>query len=300
MSEAVQNGAVKFGITLPNLGIEGGVRVLAELAVEAETSGWDGVFVWDSVSSPDWNDAFSDAPLLRAEWDPWVVLGVMASLTARVRLGTMVTPLSRRRPWKVAMETATIDQLSDGRLILPVSLGWLPDGAFSNVDEVRDRRERAERLDEALEVVTALWTGEPVTFTGRHFRVDGLRLAPSFQQPRPPVWVVGAWPRTKSIERALRWDGVLPSVLADDGTTWGAAPTPDDIAAIATLGPAGFDIVVEGNSSRDVAKARAKVQPLAAAGATWWLEGVWSFVGDRNEGLARIRSRIAAGPPTLA
>jgi alkanesulfonate monooxygenase SsuD/methylene tetrahydromethanopterin reductase-like flavin-dependent oxidoreductase (luciferase family) len=289
-----------FGITLPNLGIDGGVRALAELAAEAEAAGWDGVFVWDSVSSPDWNDAFADAPLLRAEWDPWVVLGVMASVTSRVRLGTMVTPLSRRRPWKVAMETATIDHLSGGRLILPVSLGWLPDGAFSKVGEVRERRERAERLDEALEIVTALWTGEPVTFAGRHFQVDGLQLAPALQQPRPPVWVVAAWPRAKSIERARRWDGILPSLLAADGTTWGAAPTASEVAAIAETVADGFDIVVEGNSSRDTAKARAKVRPLADAGATWWLEGVWSFVGDREHGLSRIRSRIAAGPPPVA
>src|SRR5437660_1775566 len=82
-------------------------------------------------------------------------------------------------------------------------------------------RALAEGLDEALEIVTALWTGEPVTFAGRHFQVDGLQLAPALQQPRPPVWVVAAWPRAKSIERARRWDGILPSVLAGDGTTWG-------------------------------------------------------------------------------
>ena len=278
-----------YGITLPNLGIDGGVRALGDLAAEAEDAGWDGVFVWDSVSSPDWNSAFSADPLLRAEWDPWVVLAVMATTTSRVRLGTMVTPLSRRRPWKVAMETATIDHLSNGRLVLPVSLGWLPDGAFSNVNEVRERSARAERLDEALEILVGLWTGEPFTFAGRHFQVDELQLAPARQDPRPPVWVVAAWPRRKSVSRAFRWDGILPALLTEDGSAWGAEPQPSDIADVAAQAPSGLDIVVEGNTSRDATKAKTKVQPYADAGATWWLEGVWSFLGDRQECLSRIR-----------
>jgi alkanesulfonate monooxygenase SsuD/methylene tetrahydromethanopterin reductase-like flavin-dependent oxidoreductase (luciferase family) len=281
---------MRFGITLPNLGLEGGPDIYCDLAVEAEDNGWDGVFVWDCVWSSDWDP--------HRAWDPWVLLSSMASRTSRVRLGTMVTPLSRRRPWKVAAETATLDHLSGGRLVLPVSLGWAPDGAFSKVNEPADRRVRAERLDEALEIVAGLWRGEPFSFKGEHFEVDALPLPPCLQQPRIPVWVVGAWPRRKSMARVLRWDGVIPAVWSPEYTTW-LEPRADQLGEIAAA-VGERDVIVEGYTSRDHEKATAKVQPFAEAGATWWVEGVWQLLREGAAAVDRMRSRIAAGPPRFA
>jgi alkanesulfonate monooxygenase SsuD/methylene tetrahydromethanopterin reductase-like flavin-dependent oxidoreductase (luciferase family) len=290
---------MRFGVTLPNLGIGGGPAKLIELATAAESAGWDGVFVWDTVWSPDWDALFRADRDRRATWDPWVLLSVMATATDRVRLGTMVTPLSRRRPWKVAAETATIDHLCAGRLILAVSLGWLPDGAFANVNEETDRRVRAERLDEALDIITGLWTGDTVVYDGRHYQIDGLSGARSQQQPRIPIWVVGAWPLARSMARARRFDGLIPAVQSEEHG-W-VQPSPEQLAPIVESldnGTAlGYEVVVEGNSSRDATKGAAKVRPYAAAGATWWLEGVWSFLYEPATAIERMRARILAGPP---
>ena len=291
---------MRFGVTLPNLGVAGGPRELVELAAAAEEAGWDGVFVWDTVWSPDWDAVFRNDPARRSTWDPWVLLAAMATATRRVRLGTMVSPLSRRRPWKIAAETATVDHLSAGRLILAVSLGWVPDGAFAKVNEETDRRIRAERLDEALDLVTRLWSGDPVVYRGRHFQVDALPGPRSEQQPRIPIWVVGASPRPRSMERALRYDGIIPAVHSEEHG-W-LQPAPDQLelitASIADRAGAGYDVVVEGNTSRDSAKATATVRPYVDAGATWWFEGVWSFLSAPETAIERIHARISAGPPS--
>jgi alkanesulfonate monooxygenase SsuD/methylene tetrahydromethanopterin reductase-like flavin-dependent oxidoreductase (luciferase family) len=291
---------MRFGVTLPNLGIAGGPTGLVELAAAAEEAGWDGVFVWDTVWSPDWDAVFKDDPARRNTWDPWVLLAAMAVATHRVRLGTMVSPLSRRRPWKVAAETATIDHLSAGRMILAVSLGWEPDGGFAKVNEETDRRVRAERLDEALDIVTRLWSGDAVDYHGRHFQVDALPGPRSEQQPRIPIWVVGASPKPRSMARALRYDGILPAVHTDE-LGW-MQPSPAQLAtiteSIGTRADAGYDVVVEGNTSRDSAKATATVRPYIDAGATWWFEGVWSFLSEPERAVERIRARISAGPPS--
>ena len=291
---------MRFGVTLPNLGVAGGPSELVELAVAAEEAGWDGVFVWDTVWSPDWDAVFRTDPARRSTWDPWVLLAAMATATRRVRLGTMVSPLSRRRPWKVAAETATVDHLSAGRLILAVSLGWVPDGAFAKVNEETDRRIRAERLDEALDIVTRLWSGDTVVYRGRHFQVDALPGPRSEQQPRIPIWVVGASPKPRSMERALRYDGIIPAVHTEKHG-W-MQPAPDQLAlvteSIADRAGAGYDVVVEGNTSRDSAKATATVRPYIDAGATWWFEGVWSFLSAPETAIERIRARINAGPPS--
>jgi alkanesulfonate monooxygenase SsuD/methylene tetrahydromethanopterin reductase-like flavin-dependent oxidoreductase (luciferase family) len=295
---------MRFGVTLPNLGIPGGPGALADLGQEAEEAGWHGVFVWDCVWSPDWDAHFREDAERAATWDPWVVLAVLASRTTRVRLGTMVTPPARRRPWKLAHETTTLDRLSGGRMVLPVSLGWGPDGAFAKVSEERDRRRRAERLDEALDVLAGLWSGRPVTFRGRHYDVEDLTLPAAVQQPRVPVWVVGAWPRPRSMARAVRWDGVIPATLSAHGSEWGA-PSAEEVASVAAyvgerrVPSHSYDIVVEGNTSRDPEKARAKVEPFLEAGATWWLEGVWTFLYDAPSSVDRMRSRIRAGPPAV-
>ncbi len=313
--------AMKYGIDLPNLGGCGDPRLLAEIAREAEEAGWDGVFIFDSVYSPAWDGRFPDDPAKRATADPWIALAAMATRTERVRLGTMITPLSRRRPWKVARETVTLDHLSNGRLVLPVGLGSVDDGGYANVGEELDRRERAEMLDESLAIIDGLWTGEPFSFQGAHYKVDEMTFLPTpVQSPRISIWVVGAWPREKSMRRALRWDGIVPVIMREgqgatqpepEGVARGITAhgaffdgEPKDIAQIRDFvrrgreDSAAFDVVLEGWSSpSDAAKAASRISEYEQAGATWWIEAVWSWLYLPPHDVGRMRGRIRQGPP---
>lgn len=270
---------MKYGFVFPG----GEPRTAVDFAVEAEQAGWDGFFVWEPV----WGI------------DPWVLLGAAAVRTERIRLGTMLTPVSRRRPWKLASETVTVDLLSNGRLILAVGLGAL-DSGFAAFGEETDRRVRAELLDEGLDIITGLWRGQPFRHDGKHYRVretDFMPPPPPVQQPRIPIWVVGAWPRPRSMRRALRYDGLLPNVMADHGTT--PALTPEKIGAMAAYiaeqrtATTPYDIVVEGATpGDDPTAAAATVRPLAEAGATWWIEALWG-----TPSLDAMRTRVRQGPP---
>ncbi len=211
---------MRYGFIIPG----GDVRTIAELAYEAEAAGWDGVFIPDCICIVNENDPNPVMP----GFDPWVTLAAMAMRTERVLLGTMLTPVSRRRPWKLAREVATLDQLSNGRMILPVGLGALEDVGFTRVGEAIDRKVRAQLLDEGLAILTGLWSGRPFSFSGEHYQIQEMTfLPPPVQSPRIPIWVAGAWPRTKSMRRVLHWDGLLPNKLNEDGTL--AEITPDDI-----------------------------------------------------------------------
>ena len=190
----------------------------------------------------------------------------MAMRTERVRLGAIVTPISRRRPWKLARETATLDHLSSGRLIVAVGLGALDDKGFGSVGEETDLKVRAEMLDEGLAILAGLWSGQPFHFYGAHYHVDEMTfLPPPMQTPRIPVWVVGAWPRMKSMRRALRWDGIVPQKSGATDT----AMTPADIAAMRAFIDAEhdnttpYDIITEGETpGDDPTAATAIVRPL--------------------------------------
>lgn len=287
---------MQFGVTLPNRNIGSDPAVLVELACEAEQAGWDGVFVFDSIYY-----------ILRggvsAVFDPWIALTAIAMQTSRIRIGPLATPLSRRRPWKVARETTTLDRLSHGRLILPVALGASDDGGFSRVGEELDRKKRAQMLDESLAILTGLWGGKPFRFSGEYYHVEEMTfLPPPVQSPRVPIWMVGAWPRVKSMRRALRWDGVIPTKMNDDGSI--VDMTPEDIQVMkvwiderrSTDTP--FDIVFEGRTPGNANQAAAIVRPFAEAGATWWLEAVWDVL-DTGGGVEGMRKRIKQGPPRL-
>ena len=274
---------MKYGFVFPG----GEARTAAEYAYQAEIAGWDGFFVWEPV----WGV------------DAWVSLTAAAMRTERIRLGTMITPISRMRPWKLASETATLDRLSNGRVILSVGLGAL-DSGFEAFGEVTDRRARAELLDEGLEILTGLWRGQPFRFEGNHYTVkptDFQVPPPPVQQPRIPIWVVGAWPSQRSMGRALRYDGLLPNVLGEDGKVRMVPPTPEEIREMSAYilekraEATPFDIVVEGQTpGRDPDRAAETVRPYAEAGATWWIEALWE-VGSQEEVLERIRQ----GPPNL-
>jgi alkanesulfonate monooxygenase SsuD/methylene tetrahydromethanopterin reductase-like flavin-dependent oxidoreductase (luciferase family) len=187
---------MRFGLDVPVSGEFADIEILSSLAVEAERAGWDGVFLQDTFSG--------ELPGV----DPWLALAVLATRTERVRLGVLMTPLSRRRPWTVARQAATIDRLSGGRMIAGFGLG-AGEGDFIPFGEVWDPRTRAGMLDEGLKIVEGLWSGEPFTFTGRHYRLQDALLLPSpAQTPRIPMWVAGGWPRRAPLRRAARWDGL--------------------------------------------------------------------------------------------
>src|SRR3990172_333499 len=278
---------MKYGFVLPF----GDARTAADLACAAEGAGWDGFFVWEPV----WGV------------DAWVTLAAAAMRTERIRLGTMLTPLSRMRPWKLASETVTLDHLSNGRLILAVGLGAVDTG-FKAFGEVTDRKTRAELLDEGLELLTALWRGKPFNYAGKQYKVDINKSTfamptppPTVQQPRIPIWVVGAWPRLKSMRRAVRYDGLLPNVIGADGKVRMTPPTPDEIRAMQEFVKANrtqttpFEIVVEGETpGEDHERAAAIVCPFAQAGATWWLEALWA-----TRQADKVMARIQQGPPFI-
>lgn len=278
-----------YGLTLPNFGQFFDPRVVAELAVEAEEAGWHGFFLWDHM-------LFDGHP--RPIADPWVTLAAIAEHTSRIRIGPLLTPLPRRRPWKLARETVTLDRLSGGRLILGVGLGAPSDVEFGRFGEDPDPVVRGEKLDEGLEVLTGLWSGKPFRFRGRHYQVDEITFEPSpLQTPRIPIWVGGVWPRKRPFRRAARWDGVFP-LIRRNGVLFGS-PTPEELEEMMayvrthreTAGP--YDVVVGREFPReDPEKGAALVAAFAEAGATWWLEGPG---GDQD--LAYLRELIPQGPP---
>lgn len=276
---------MRYGFVIPG----GDVATIVDLARAAEEAGWDGVFTWDGMYIGPETPVF----------DPWVVMAGMASRTTRVKIGAMLTPPSRRRPWKLARETVTLDHLSGGRLILPVGLGAVD--TFGPFGDERDRVVRARLLDESLEILTGLWSGKPFRYEGEHYKFDEVTfLPPPVQSPRIPIWVVGAWPRQRSMARAMRYDGLLPNKLEADGSH--GEVTPADVRAMAEYvrerrtEPGPFDIVVEGRTpGDDEAAASAVVQPFAEAGATWWIEAMWTAPNEP----ADIRTRIGQGPPRV-
>jgi alkanesulfonate monooxygenase SsuD/methylene tetrahydromethanopterin reductase-like flavin-dependent oxidoreductase (luciferase family) len=274
---------MRYGFVVPTIDVLTGPA----LAEAAENAGWDGVFIPDCLAI----DVPGQPPYPAS--DPWVTLAAMAMRTSRVKLGPMIAAVPRRRPWKLAREVASLDLLSNGRMILPAGIGAAGDDAgFRETGEPMDARTRAELLDETLEIVDGLWTGEPLSYAGKHYNIGSMTHVPTpLQRPRVPIWVVGVWPVMRSVRRSLRWDGI---VLQKQG----GMLSPEDVAAIHALAeserPAGssFAIPIEGATPADDAvAARAQVAPWIEAGATWWLEAKWDGTPED------VVRRIEAGPP---
>jgi alkanesulfonate monooxygenase SsuD/methylene tetrahydromethanopterin reductase-like flavin-dependent oxidoreductase (luciferase family) len=272
---------MRSGLFIPPFDDLADPAVVARLSSEAEEAGWHGVFVWDNLR-------FGE-PVVDVA-DPWITLAAMAAATERIRLGPMVTPLARRRPVKVARETATLDRLSGGRLTLGVGLG--SDGfasEWSITGEELDERRRASMLDESLEVLAAAWSGDLVRHRGEHYTVDGMRFLPRpLQRPGVPVWVAGYYGKPRPLRRAARHQGFFP--LGVDHPEQ-LAEIVADLAALrrqAGTDPAEpYDVVVSLPPGRDPA-------PYAAAGATWWLvEFPWDAVS-----IDQVRAVTRDGPAT--
>lgn len=276
---------MRCAVGLPNLGDYGDPTLLVELARRAEDAGWEGVFLWDHMvyREPGWPAA-----------DPWVTAGAIAANTERVRLGVLVTPLARRRPWKVARETATLDVLSGGRLVVGAGLGARGHEEFAAFGDEADPRVRAEKLDEGLDILTGLWSGEPFSYDGRHHRIKETVFLPRpVQRPRPPVWIGGKWPRRPAFRRAARWDAVFPVF---EGLDYGEMAPPERLAEAvrytrehrATDAP--FDVVLEGLSDGPDPE---RVAAYEAVGLTWWIEKLGWFRGPVDA----MTGRIERGPP---
>ena len=270
------------GFVLPG----GSATEQLEQAVLAERSGWDGIFVWEAAYGV----------------DAWALLAAIAARTKRIRLGTLLTPLPWRRPWKVASQVATVHQLSGGRAILAVGVGAVDTG-LPDTGEETDLRLRAGRLDEGIDLITTLWDGG-LSYHGRFydFEVDRDDLTKAVRPAagRIPLWVVGVWPRPKSMRRVLRCDGIIPQY------DLGRAEGPDDVRAVrAWLAEHGarpdVDVVAEGvTPADDPAAASAHITPWAQAGSTWWIENRWEMPAGTTDPMAVVRERLAAGPPVAA
>lgn len=266
---------MKYGLALPNGGVCGDARVLAELGCLAEETGWDGVFVEDYIVHQ------SDGAVPTC--DPWIALAAMAVGTKRIQLGTSVTPLSRRRPWKVAREAVALDQLSNGRFMLGVGAGDVGEAGFSRVNEVRSAKERAKMLDEALDIIQGLWSGEPFSYQGHYFQVQEMTFLPTpVQKPRIPIIVGGGWPLKGPSLRAARYDGCCLYKQQGSGTSteW----TPEDVQELKAFIESHqseqqrarpYEIIQGGRSrSDDWEQERVLLKSLAEAGITWWVEYV--------------------------
>jgi alkanesulfonate monooxygenase SsuD/methylene tetrahydromethanopterin reductase-like flavin-dependent oxidoreductase (luciferase family) len=264
-----ENHMIHYGLALPNGGVD--PRTMAGFAAVAEAAGWDGIFVEDYIIWQGHEEV--------GTYDPWVLLAAMVMSTKRVRLGTSVTPLARRRPWKVAAEAMTLDHLSAGRVILGVGLGDTgesigADPSFGRFGEVMEPKQRAQMLDEALEIITGLWRGELFSYEGEYYQVKEVTLLPRpLQTPRIPIWVGGGYPLPGPVNRAARWDGAC---LYRHKTLYMSPEDVRDLLAIVERekgSAAGYDIVIGGSPrSEDWEEERAKIRALAEAGMTWWVE----------------------------
>ncbi|MHA7957857.1 LLM class flavin-dependent oxidoreductase [Streptomyces sp. L500] len=289
---------MRFSVNVPNFGDFSDARNVATLAVAAEEAGWDGVFLWDHVVHR------KDFP--RPVGDPWMLLTAAALATTRIRLGTLVTPVPRRRPHQLARQVATLDRISGGRVVFAAGLGGPVEDEYGSFGEPTDEVLLAERLDEGLGLLEEYWTGEPVTHHGRHFHADDVALLPApVQRPRPPVWIAGFWPHRRPMRRAARWDGAVPLFeSAGHGSAPAVGELRDLVAYVHRHRPddrrdAPFEVVVGGVSpGQDAAAARDVVGPLLDAGATWWDERL-PLRDPRLSHLGTVLRRTEQGPPRL-
>jgi hypothetical protein len=283
---------MRFAVNVPNFDAFADPRVVADLAHRAEQAGWDALFVWDHVTS--------SKRTRREISDPWILLTAAALATSRIRLGTMITPVPRRRVSKLAREVTTLDRLTGGRMIIGVGLGAPVEDEYGSWGETTDLRRLATKLDEGLFVLNKLWSGEQFSFNGQELVVDDVAFAPvPVQRPRVPIWVAGEWPAKPPMRRAARWDGAAPLIYADGP---GTVPRPDpatvrELSGFLTEcrereGKAGqpFDLALSGVT--DPESAADIIGPLAEAGATWWQECVWHDVADDA---SRIIRRVESG-----
>ncbi len=275
---------MKYGLSLPNGG-PSPIDII-QLAPLTEASGWDGLFLEDYII---WQ-GHQEVPT----YDPWVLLTGMAVMTKSIRLGTMVTPLTRRRPWKVASECTTLDLISNGRMILGVGLGDTTSGedSFSIFGEVVDNQTRANMLDECLEIISGIWGPDPFQYNGKFYHVKEVNMLPKpIQKPSIPIWVGGAYPFEGPMRRAARWNGsclykhkvhfLQPEDLRDIKGFIESNRTSDEP----------YDFILGGCKRWDNEEKQIQyMRSMAEAGMTWWME----YIPPNKTSV--MKASIARGP----
>ncbi len=245
-------------LSLPPFGHLSDISALCDLAQRAESAGWDGFFLWDHILRP------SADPAEIA--DTWIAMTAIAAVTTRVAIGPMVTPITRRRPQKLAREVASLDRFSAGRMILGLGLGVDSGGELTRLGEIVDPRTRAERLDEGVALMCALWSGDRVEHDGTHFTADGVVFRPTpVQTPRVPLWFAARGGARRPVRRAARYDGLFPIEVDRDGLR---AMTDVVVAERGSLD--GFDIAVQRHLVDDP-RDEAGIEELERLGATWMI-----------------------------
>ena len=288
---------MKYGLYMPNFGAFGTARVVADLARNAENAGWDGLFLWDHIARP----------YVMNVVDPCVALTAAAMTTQTIKLGAMVTPIPRRRPWKLARETASLDHLSGGRLIFGAGLGSGREQEWQNLGEELDAKVRGMMLDEGLDILAGLWSGQPFEYEGAYHTVVETQFEPAaLQTPRIPVWIAGNYPNKAPLRRAARWDGVFPVLKTEDFDSDAQVRQLKEVVDLVReyrADDSPFDVVHRGIPTPGDDKARAVeiVAPFMDTGMTWWLENLspWCFgmEWDSDWDLAIMRERVLQGPP---
>ncbi len=280
---------MKYGLYFPNYGEFFGYaenyKILANLA---EENGWDGLFIWDHILISKKNPP----PMV----DPWVALTVIATNSTKIKLGTTITPLARRRPWKVARETASIDHLSKGRLILSVGLGEPVRIEYGSFGEETNKKILGEKLDESLDILQGLWSGKFFEYEGKHYTIEKLKFLPrSYQQPRIKIWVGGQWPFRKPFIRGAKFDGMFPLKKGFEDPL-----NDEDITQIHDFikeqrgSMDNYDLVCLGNSSGKKSEKDMKmINYFIDKGFTWYLEYL-----DSSYSFDLVKERILAGPPS--
>ena len=283
---------MKYGINIPNFGWFGEIDTLVDIAVEAEEAGWDGFFIWDHML------VFKQEDMVLPFVDPWIALAAIACNTKKMTLGPLITPLPRRRPWKVAREALTLDHLSKGRLVLGVGIGAPPDVEFQYFSEESDMKKRAQMLDEGLDIITGLWSGEPFSYKGTHYQLDEMTFLPKpKQEPRIPILVGGGVPHMAPFRRAARYEGVAPV-----HSKWPEPVTPQlledalEIVKSERGDLKDYDVVICGQTTgTDSEKDSEIIASWSQAGVTWFQEDINGIRAEVDFLLERIR----AGPPAL-
>jgi len=271
---------MKYGVYISNFALQGDPNKFLELAVAAEDAKWDGFFMWDH------NYAGKDELIA----DSWITLAAIAACTKKIRIGTTVTPLPRRRPQTVAREVATLDILSNGRFILGAGLGGSSDNDYGSFGEDTALKVRAEKLDESLAILEGLWSGRPFSFSGKHYNIQEVTFNPRpIQRPRVPIWCAGTWPIKAPFRRAVKYDGVFPLSMSEDMSLEEYSDVTNYVKKHRGS-MKDYDIVIMGMSSGDSEK-DSWIRESETIGMTWYVEVV---MGDD---LDKHLEKISKGPP---
>jgi alkanesulfonate monooxygenase SsuD/methylene tetrahydromethanopterin reductase-like flavin-dependent oxidoreductase (luciferase family) len=276
---------VRFGLNFPLSGLFSDISLVSELAKEAEACGWDGCFVWDHLRIAG----------TESNSDPWLALALIVHATNRITIGPLVTPIFRRHLGKLAQETVTLDHLSNGRLIMGIGLGSDEFGEISAFGGPLDDLVRSEMLDEGLQILTEFWSGQRVTFEGKHYRIRDAQILPAcFQSPRIPIWVAASWGRKRPMRRAARFDGLV-TVRGDMASSLTPAATEEMVSYVRGIrtSRSPFEVVHFGHIGEvPVDEVRTYVESYADAGVTWWIE-TFAF---GSQDIDQIRAQIRRGP----